>query len=103
MRTWLSAGALDLWNDLEEGMWPAHRDEFTGLVRPSLDKTQDATLPKFNRALRRRQLLEEETAALFADVDVLLTPTTAVPAFLAEGPLPMEIEGQDASASGPAP
>ena len=103
MRTWLSAGALDLWNDLEPGMWPDHRDELTGLVRASLDKTQDSTLPKFARALRRRQQLEEETAALFDDVDVLLTPTTAIPAFLAEGPLPMEIEGQDASASGPVP
>ena len=42
-------------------------------------------------------------AALFADVDVLLTPATAVPAFAAEGPLPMEIAGQDAHASGPVP
>jgi aspartyl-tRNA(Asn)/glutamyl-tRNA(Gln) amidotransferase subunit A len=31
---------------------------------------------------------------LFAEVDVLLTPTTAIPAFVAEGPPPAEIDGR---------
>jgi aspartyl-tRNA(Asn)/glutamyl-tRNA(Gln) amidotransferase subunit A len=103
MRTWLSSGAADLWNDLEDDMWPAGRDDFTGLVRASLDRTQDWTIPRYSKALRHRQQMEEEVAALFDDIDVLLTPTTAVPAFMAEGPLPFEINGQDASASGPVP
>jgi aspartyl-tRNA(Asn)/glutamyl-tRNA(Gln) amidotransferase subunit A len=103
MRTWLSSGALDLWMELEDGMWPEHRDDFTGLVRASLGRSQDWTLPRFAKALRHRQQLEEETAALFGDIDVLLTPSTAVPAFAAEGPLPMEIEGRDARTSGPVP
>ncbi len=34
-------------------------------------------------------------AALFDQVDVLLTPTTAVPAFAAEGPPPTTIAGED--------
>jgi aspartyl-tRNA(Asn)/glutamyl-tRNA(Gln) amidotransferase subunit A len=103
MRTGLTAGAADLWNDLEDGMWPAARDDFTGLVRASLDRTQDWTLPRYSKALRHRQQMEQEVAALFDDIDVLITPTTAVPAFAAEGPLPFEINGQDASASGPVP
>jgi aspartyl-tRNA(Asn)/glutamyl-tRNA(Gln) amidotransferase subunit A len=103
MRTWLTAGAADLWNDLEDGMWPAGRDDFTGLVRASLDRTQDWTLPRYSKALRHRQQMEEEVAALFDDIDLLLTPTTAVPAFAAEGPLPFEVNGKDASASGPVP
>ena len=103
MRTWLSAGAADLWNELEDGMWPERQDDFTGLVRASLRRTHDWTLPRFARALEHRQRLEEEVAELFDDIDVLLTPTTAMPAFLAEGPLPMEIGGRDASASGPVP
>jgi aspartyl-tRNA(Asn)/glutamyl-tRNA(Gln) amidotransferase subunit A len=103
MRTWLSAGAVDLWMDLEDGMWPDRADDFTGLVRASLRRSHDWTLPRFARALRHRQQLEEEVAALFDDVDILLTPTTAVPAYAAEGPLPMEINGRDASHAGPVP
>ena len=98
-----SAGGVDLRMEPEDGMWPAHEKDFTGLVRASLRRTQDWTLPRFARALKHRQQMEEEVADLFEDVDVLLTPTTAVPAFLAEGPLPMEIGGRDASASGPVP
>lgn len=103
MRTWLSAGAADMWLELEEGMWPGCADDLTGLVRASLRKTQDWTLPRYARALRHRQHLEEEVADLFSDIDVLLTPTTAMAAYAAEGPLPMEIEGMDASRSGPVP
>jgi len=103
MRTWLSAGAADMWLDLEEGMWPQCADDLTGLVRASLRRTAEWTLPRYARALRHRQLLEEEVADLFADIDVLLTPTTAMSAYAAEGPLPMEIEGEDARRSGPVP
>jgi aspartyl-tRNA(Asn)/glutamyl-tRNA(Gln) amidotransferase subunit A len=45
--------------------------------------------------LRRREALTEQAAALFGEVDVLLTPTTAVPAFDADGPPPSEIAGQE--------
>jgi len=103
MRTWLSAGAADMWLDLEEGMWPGCTDELTGLVRASLRRTAEWTLPRYARALRHRQQLEEEVADLFGEIDVLLTPTTAMAAYAAEGPLPMEIEGKDARTSGPVP
>ena len=103
MRTWRSAGAADMWLDLEEGMWPDCAEDLTGLVRASLRRTQEWTLPRYARALRHRQLLEEEVADLFGEIDVLLTPTTATSAYAAEGPLPMEIEGQDARHSGPVP
>ena len=102
LRTWLSSGALDLWLDLEPGMWPERAADFTGLVRGSLRRTEDITAPRLARALRHRQALEEEVADLFEDIDVLLTPTTAMAAFAAEGPLPMEIDGKDAPA-GPTP
>ena len=48
-------------------------------------------------------LATEEFDSALHSVDVFLTPTTAVPAFPAEGPLPFEIDGRDASASGPTP
>lgn len=94
VRLWLSAGALDLWPDLEDGQWPAMADEVTLWVRRSLEQTEHMEVPRLAKVQRRRWLLEEEVAAIFDDVDVLLTPTTAVPAFAAEGPPPSEIGGR---------
>jgi aspartyl-tRNA(Asn)/glutamyl-tRNA(Gln) amidotransferase subunit A len=88
VRTWLSGGALDLWFSIEEDMWPGVADDLTRYSRDSLDQTQDYPLPKYARAVRRREQLTLDAARLFGEVDVLLTPTTAVPAFPAEGPPP---------------
>lgn len=94
VRVWLSAGAPDLWMNLEEGMWPDGAAELDLPVRVGLERSEQLTIPWLARALQRRRRLEEEVAALFRDVDVLLTPTTAVPAFAAEGPMPRFIAGQ---------
>ena len=102
LRTWLSAGIVDLWMDIEPGMWPDRADDFTGIVRGSFRRTQDLPPARIARAFLRRNQLDEYVGRLFDDVDVLLCPTTAVPAFAAEGPLPMAIEGRDAP-GGPTP
>jgi aspartyl-tRNA(Asn)/glutamyl-tRNA(Gln) amidotransferase subunit A len=102
VRTWLSAGALDLWLSVEDGMWPGGAGEFTRYVRESLEVTSTMTVPQFAGAVRMRQRLVEDAAALFADVDVLLTPTTAVPAFPAEGPPTEVIDGEPARPRGAA-
>jgi aspartyl-tRNA(Asn)/glutamyl-tRNA(Gln) amidotransferase subunit A len=100
VRAWLSAGALDLWFDLEDGMWPGVRDDLTRYVRSVLDRTENYPLSRYAGAVRRRDRLVAETAQLFDEVDVVLTPTTAVPAFPAEGPPPEEIDGQPAVPAG---
>jgi aspartyl-tRNA(Asn)/glutamyl-tRNA(Gln) amidotransferase subunit A len=94
VRTWLTSGAGDLWMDLEEGMYPEQGDDMDPLTRLALDATVDVAMPRYARIVRRRAQLEEEIAAVFGDVDVLLTPATAVPAFAATGPMPSEIAGQ---------
>ncbi len=88
VRTWLSSGSITLWLDIEPDMWPARADDFTLYTRQSLEVTEGHTLPKYARMLRRRYQLEVDCAALFSDIDVLLMPSTAVPAFAAEGPPP---------------
>ncbi len=100
VKTWLSAGALDLWFDLEPGMWPGVADDLTRYSRWSLEQTQNHLVPKFARAQQRKHQLELDVARLFTDVDVVLCPTTAVPAFPAEGPPPAEIAGQRAEPLG---
>ena len=100
VQAWLGAGAMDLWFSLEEGMWPRVHDDLTRYVRSVLDRTADYPIPRYARAVRRRERLVAEVAALFAEVDVLLTPTTAVPAFPAEGPPPEVIDGERAEPVG---
>lgn len=94
VRTWLSAGAADLWLDIEPDMWPAVADDLTAHVRRVLAQTEAYPLPRYTRALRRRDQLQNDVAALFEEVDVVLCPTTAVPAFAAEGPPPAQIAGR---------
>jgi aspartyl-tRNA(Asn)/glutamyl-tRNA(Gln) amidotransferase subunit A len=95
VQTWSSAGAVDLWLDLEPGMWPDAADDLTLFVRRVLEQTERYPVPSYARALQRRQQLQADCAALFDEVDVLLTPATAVPAFAAEGPPPAQIAGRE--------
>ena len=88
VRTWLSSGAMDLWFSIEEDMWPGAADDLTRYSRDTLESTFDYPIRKYARAVRRRHQLSIDASRLFAEVDVLLTPTTALPAFAAEGPPP---------------
>jgi aspartyl-tRNA(Asn)/glutamyl-tRNA(Gln) amidotransferase subunit A len=55
------------------------------------------------RSLRRRFELLAAIGVVFDQVDLLLTPTTATTAFVAEGPPPMEIGGQKVGGMGSVP
>ncbi|HEX2038702.1 MAG TPA: amidase [Acidimicrobiales bacterium] len=92
--TWLALGALDLWGEIGKGMWPECAEQFDAVARFGYQSSESVTMPVVSRVLRGRRRLEAEVAALFDDVDVLLTPTTATPAFAAEGPLPDTIAGR---------
>src|SRR5204863_3725457 len=86
VRAWLTTGAISLWLDIEDDMWPSRADDFTLYVRQSLEQTETTTLRKYTRSIRAREQLEYDCARIFQDVDVVLCPTTAVPAFPAQGP-----------------
>lgn len=94
VRTWLSNGVLDLYMDLEPGMWPERAGELMDYVSVSLSQCDLATPARIARIWQKRQQLDLDLADLFDSVDVLLTPTTAVPAFGAEWPMPFEINGE---------
>ncbi|HEY2427547.1 MAG TPA: amidase family protein [Acidimicrobiales bacterium] len=94
VRVWLSQGVLDLFMDLEPGMWPDRADELEGFTRFALQASEQAAPAQIARVWQRRMALERAVAAVYDQVDILLTPTTAVPAFAAEGPMPTEIAGQ---------
>jgi aspartyl-tRNA(Asn)/glutamyl-tRNA(Gln) amidotransferase subunit A len=98
--TWLSSGALSLWLSIDEHEhWPDRAEDLTPFVRMGLELSADRPARTLVRSLRRRLQLQEDVAALFRSVDVLMTPTTAVPAFTAEGPPPTEIAGVEVNAA----
>jgi len=95
VKVWMGSGALDLWADLERGMWPDRSDELDVAPWMGLAASEKITPGQLAGIHRRRQRLEHEVGELFDDIDILLTPTTAVVAFAAEGPPPSEIAGHD--------
>ena len=86
---WLSSGVLTMWTmeGLEE-LWPARAAELMGFTRRSFESSESLTAAQIGRIHRRRHAFELAVAELFDEVDVLLMPSTAVPAFAAEGPPP---------------
>lgn len=94
--TWLSTGSFTPWLDVHEAdAYPERLDELTPFVRMSLQVTFERPVRSMVKPFLRRLQLEEDVARLFEDVDVLITPTTAVPAFAADGPSPTVIAGED--------
>jgi aspartyl-tRNA(Asn)/glutamyl-tRNA(Gln) amidotransferase subunit A len=87
-------GAVDTWIELPDGLWPDRADELDPQLLAGFEKGDRLTVRKFATTFTRRNALERKLAALFDDIDVLVTPTAAIPAFPAEGPMPREIAGQ---------
>lgn len=95
VKVWLGSGAMDIWLDLEPGMWPGVADDLTLYSRQSLEATEDWVISRFANVKRRREALTLQAAALFTEIDVLITPTTAIPAFAAEGPPVGVVDGEE--------
>ena len=96
VRTWLTAGGLSLWFDVrEKGHYPDRLDELTPFVKYSIEASYDRPMRSMVSGMERRLQLEADVARIFEHVDVLLTPTTAIPAIPAEGPSPTVIAGED--------
>ena len=93
VRTWLSSGGLDLWLDIEAGMWPSIADDLTRYSRSVLEQTQNLDAPSIAKRLRHGRSSSARWASSSARSTCCITPTTAVPAFAAEGPPPAEIAG----------
>jgi aspartyl-tRNA(Asn)/glutamyl-tRNA(Gln) amidotransferase subunit A len=93
VKVWWASGVLDLFMDVEPGMWPERAGEMMPYTAIPIGQAAEATSERIARIWKRRLRLDEELADLFSKIDVLLTPTTAVPAFGAEWPMPSELGG----------
>ena len=84
---------VDQFVGVDPHLWQERLDDLDPRVRPGWETTPSVTLPKLARVEEQRRALVHEVAALFADVELLLTPMSARPAFAAEGPMPTEVAG----------
>jgi aspartyl-tRNA(Asn)/glutamyl-tRNA(Gln) amidotransferase subunit A len=100
---WSKLGALERWIGLLDGLWPERADELDPRVRPGFTATESLSMRKLARVLDRRADIEAGLARVFAAVDVICTPTAAVPAFAAEGPMPTELLGHQVHAAAAVP
>jgi aspartyl-tRNA(Asn)/glutamyl-tRNA(Gln) amidotransferase subunit A len=89
----LQLEAQERWIGLTDGRWPERAAELTTAVHDEFERTQSLTVREFAATLTRRAEIEAYLARVFTDIDVLLTPTTAVTAFAAEGPAPASVQG----------
>ena len=94
--TWLTAGGFTLWLEIDEAShYPDRLEDLTPFVRMGLEASYERPMRTMVKPFRRRLQLEADVAAIYDDIDVLITPTTAIPAFAAEGPSPTTIAGED--------
>ena len=101
--TWAQLESVDRWVGLPPGLWPERASDLDPGVRPAFERTQSMTVVQYAAAVTRRREIEMELAALYEQIDVLLTPTSAIPAFVAEGPMPTVINGRQAPLAGAVP
>jgi aspartyl-tRNA(Asn)/glutamyl-tRNA(Gln) amidotransferase subunit A len=77
--------------------------DVTPVSRNGFEMISRLTADQLLIALRRRDETLAAIAAIFDEVDLLMTPTVATVAFAAEGPPPLEIAGQSVGGMGSVP
>jgi Asp-tRNA(Asn)/Glu-tRNA(Gln) amidotransferase A subunit family amidase len=75
-------------------------DEVTPVYRLAYESVRHLRPDVLLKAVRRRAELCAASAAVFGQVDLLLTPTTPTPAFAAEGVLSAELNGEEVTLFG---
>jgi len=79
------------------------QEDVTPVSRAGFEQIERMTGEQVLRAQRRRWELLRAIGDVFDEVDLILTPTTATTAFVAEGPPPLEIAGQSVGGMGSVP
>ena len=96
---WSISGGISSYGQLAD-FWPDCKDVLTPEIRGSVRITQE----RYNLEARvkiesRRMELNERMAAIFSEVDLVMTASNPDVAFAAEGPLPAEFGGITAGAA----
>jgi aspartyl-tRNA(Asn)/glutamyl-tRNA(Gln) amidotransferase subunit A len=95
IRIYTSIEGVDKFVGYERDLWENRLDELDPLVAPGWTHLSQKTLPWEAAVESRRRKLVTDVAAIFDDVDLILTPMSSMPPFAAEGPMPTEINGTE--------
>jgi Asp-tRNA(Asn)/Glu-tRNA(Gln) amidotransferase A subunit family amidase len=103
-RDWLVVNVARAWHGLvAAGISAEQLQQLSPTPQGAFTVGSRVGIEEFMRAEQNLERLRDDVARLFEDVDVLLSPDAAVPAFAAEGPSPTRIGGRDATPSGVEP
>ena len=92
-RIYTTIEGVDKFVGYERDLWENRLDELDPLNAPGWTSLSQKTLPWQAAVETKRRRLVAEVAAIFDDVDLILTPMSCMPPFAAEGPMPTEING----------
>ena len=84
---------VDKFVGIDPELWRTRLDELDPRSAPGWSQLSGWTLPEAAAVEGARRALVHQVAAVFEDVDLLLTPMASVAAFAAEGPMPTEVGG----------
>ena len=86
---------VDKFVGIERDLWENRLDELDPLSAPGWTRLSGRTLPWAAAVEFDRRQLVADVAAIFDDVDLIVTPMSSMPPFAAEGPMPTEIDGAE--------
>ena len=94
-RTYAFMEGVDKFVGVDRDLWEHRLDELDPLSAPGWRYLSQKTLPWQAAAEEHRRRLVQQVAALYEDIDLLLSPMCSIPPFAAEGPMPTEIGGRE--------
>ena len=101
---WLALNGSRSWSNLAaQGFLPGRLEEMSDRPQRALRGGSQVSIEDLHAAERAIARTHAAFGAFFQDVDVLLSPAVACPAFAAAGPSPTIIGGRDASGTGVEP
>ena len=93
IRIYASIEGVDMFVGADPEMWANRLDELDPLSAAGWPRMSAKTLPWAASVEADRRKLVAQVAAIFDDVDLIVTPMSCMPPFAAEGPMPTEIDG----------
>jgi Asp-tRNA(Asn)/Glu-tRNA(Gln) amidotransferase A subunit family amidase len=95
IRTYAFVEGVDKFVGVERDLWENRLDELDPLSAPGWTLLSEKTLPWAASVEYDRRQLVADVAAIFEDVDLIVTPMSSMPPFAAQGPMPTNIDGTD--------
>jgi Asp-tRNA(Asn)/Glu-tRNA(Gln) amidotransferase A subunit family amidase len=95
IRTYAFVEGVDKFVGVDRDLWENRLDELDPLSAPGWTRLSEKTLPWAAAVELDRRRLVSDVAAVFDDVDLIVTPMSSMPPFAAEGPMPTVIDGAE--------